>query len=87
MKKKTSRLPYRHHLYPFISLLLMIFGLVVVVEGLLYVTATMITSVVLIYFLSNIAFAIINHQLTVSRTLEIGLLSLLIEYVAIAYLI
>ncbi len=49
--------------------------------------ATIVTVVVVVYFIANLTYTMLNHTLTTKKVLEFGLVALIVEFIALNYFI
>ena len=77
----------RHYLLPVISTLIVLSGIALLVEADLDITAGQVLIVTLLYFTANIVYGLSNQELTTAKVIELGLVSGLIGYIALSYLV
>ena len=77
----------QNHLLPFISIFLVVVLIALVVESDVAIDHNVISIAVLLYLVSNIAYAFKKKELTLARILEFGAVALLVELIAFRFLI
>ena len=75
------------HLFPIISTMLVLVGIILVVEADIDYNEWIITSAALLYFVSNLIYGHIKKELTVIRVLELGAVTVMLELIALQFLI
>jgi len=78
---------HQQHLFPLVSLLLVLLGIFSIVKSDLEITIWHITVVATLYFAANVSYGLVKKQLTVVKVIEFGLVALLSEYLAMMFLI
>ena len=74
------------HLLPLVSLFVVLAGILVLTQVQLQGHAWYATAVIGIYFVSNISYTIHKKTFTLHRLLEIGLISILAQFVTLSFL-
>lgn len=77
----------RRHLFPVISSMIVIVGMVLVVETNPRLDPWLITLICIFYFLSNIAYLKMHAQFSLKRLLELGAVTILIALTSLSFLV
>ena len=77
----------QQHLFPFIAILLVVAGIAVVVSADINFSAELITVIAVIYFAANLIYGHLNKELSPLRVLELGIITVVVELIALQYLI
>jgi len=82
-----SRSHHQQHLFPILSVFLVLVGIVMVVQADITFNAWIISIVSVLYFVANLIYGHLNKQLSLVRTIELGAVTILIEFIALQCLI
>ena len=77
----------QEHLFPILSTLLVVAGIVLIVEAEIDYNVWIITAVALTYYAANLVYGHLNKELSAIRVLELGAITVMLELIALQYLI
>lgn len=75
------------HLFPLLSIFLVVIGIALVVSAQIDYSVWLLSLVSLTYFVANVLYGYVKKELTVMRVLELGLIAIILEYIALEYLL